>query len=103
MTINHYNKTNNSSYSGFPFHVDLPANGEFTSILSLCSYGIIEFKNVSNENNSLYKFLINPKSLIILSNESRWNYMHRVIPTNESFEFEGKNYINEISRISIVF
>lgn len=91
MTINHYNKNINNSYSGFPFHVDLPANGEFTCILSLCSYGIIEFKEMKNENNSLYKFIIYPRSLIILSNESRWNYMHRVIPTNDSFEFEGKS------------
>lgn len=58
---------------------------------------------MKNENNSLYKFIIYPRSLIILSNESRWNYMHRVIPTNDSFEFDGKKYINEISRISIVF
>jgi alkylated DNA repair dioxygenase AlkB len=101
LTLNFYNKLKEEDkLPGFPFHVDIPINGEITTILSLGSPGLIEFKPLNSDETS--SFIMLPRSLVILSGESRWSYMHRVKPTYKEFEFNGLKYTVEIPRVSIV-
>ncbi|KAL9658404.1 hypothetical protein ABK040_015723 [Willaertia magna] len=128
ITLNYYNpieRNNLVEYAGFPFHRDIASNGNITGILTLGSPGLIEFKRTeveydgfkpkeeqSKEKNynshegdcsNIYRTLLDVNSLLILSGESRWNYLHRVVPTAKEFEFEGKIYKREQPRMTIVF
>ena len=43
LTVNYYQKNETNNFSGFPFHRDIAANGEITTILTLESPTLIEF------------------------------------------------------------
>ncbi|KAG2382477.1 hypothetical protein C9374_005057 [Naegleria lovaniensis] len=125
VALNFY-KVKDNHLSGFSFHRDIASNGNITAILALQSYGMLEFKkpnveydgfkpkeNQSNEqqlverhleeDHETSKVLVEPRTLLILSGEARWDYLHRVPPLEKEFEFEGKKYVREDSRWSVVF
>lgn len=130
ITLNYYTPIENGDskqYSGFPFHRDIASNGNLTAILSLGDYGLLHFKESSveyegfsprknnyettsllNENpqsndaDQVKTILVEPNSLIIMTGPSRWNYLHRVVPTGHEFEFENQIYKRSHQRLSIV-
>jgi hypothetical protein len=119
FTLNFYEKpSEGKTYSGFPFHTDIASNGNMTVILTLESSALIEFKRAvvphdgfhpkkdaqtqqqEVQEDDIKPVLLEPKSLVLITGESRWNYVHR-IASNNAFEYEGKVYQRE-PRVSYV-
>lgn len=113
LTVNYYDQVkNNTNYSGFPFHTDIKSNGVVTVILSLESFARMDFIKpkynmdgfhsteygkrdyVPTIDDSLTQFLLEPRSLIIVYGEARYEWMHRVVG-GESFDYNGKIYKRE--------
>lgn len=65
---------------GFPLHKDLPANGDITMILSLLASCRMELVPESNLDSTPLQFELKPASLVVLSGEVRWHWLHRVLP-----------------------
>jgi hypothetical protein len=82
MTLNFYDDVG-SKRAGFPFHTDLPANGQSSFILGFQSSATIEFKRNDSEANKdvVLSHTLLPGELVVLSGDVRWNWMHRVLPT----------------------
>ncbi len=87
-----------------------------TVILTLESHALMEFKRAKVkrdgfhpknqkessqvEDGEITQVLMEPRSLVLITGDARWNYLHQVVQNN-SFEFEGKEYHRD-RRISLV-
>lgn len=92
LTANYY-KTIQGRVAGFPFHVDIPANGVVTMITNIHQEALFQIAK-----DDLVKDIHLPiGSLLLLSGESRYEWKHRVLPKEDKNSHE-----NEIKRISLV-
>eukprot|EP00698_Gefionella_okellyi_P003192 TRINITY_DN12987_c0_g1_i1.p1 TRINITY_DN12987_c0_g1~~TRINITY_DN12987_c0_g1_i1.p1 ORF type:complete len:309 (+),score=56.32 TRINITY_DN12987_c0_g1_i1:49-975(+) len=112
LTTNHYSLQPNQTMPHFPFHVDLPANGDMTFLIALRGVARFEIKPVektaaaassrqtvpsklyngtghdvsalsadsSGVNERLYALQVAAGTMIALTEESRWHWMHKVTP-----------------------
>jgi len=92
--INLY-KSLNGIQTGLKWHTDLKIHGNPIIIYSLLNSCIIEFRD--NKNN-IFSIDFDPMSCIVLSDDARWNYQHRILEKQTS---KDKN--NKITRMSISF
>lgn len=90
-TLNVY-KSSQGAVSGFPFHVDIPANGTVTMILNLLRAATFQIA----QGPKLVSLSLPVGALVLLSGESRYQWKHRVIPMDAH---QGRG---EIERMSVV-
>lgn len=64
---------------GFPFHKDIPSNGEATMIYSIGAGSEFQMRHPANAD-KIHAYPLYPNSLILFSKEARWDYEHRVVP-----------------------
>lgn len=93
LTANYYKNTGNA-VAGFPFHVDIPANGVVTMILNIQREA--QFQIAKDE--VIKEIQIPIGGLLVLSGESRYAWKHRVLPMQGSSLSTKDN----IERISLV-
>ena len=92
LTMNFY-KNVGGTVAGFPFHVDIPANGVVTMILNIqrsVLFQIAKDEFVTDIN-------LPVGSLLVLSGESRYQWKHRVLPMASVAAASG-----EVERLSLV-
>eukprot|EP00040_Diaphanoeca_grandis_P024068 m.131875 g.131875 ORF g.131875 m.131875 type:complete len:151 (+) comp29573_c0_seq3:591-1043(+) len=97
----------------FPYHVDIAQNGAVTAVLTLGSPGCIQFavcpdyaneldntnsKNAFADRSSPETITLPPGSILVASNEARWNFMHRVVDLNQTQSTDNTPF-----RFSLVF
>ena len=75
LTANFY-KSTPAGVAGFPFHVDIPANGIVTMILNIQREATFQIA----KENTLHELRLPVGALLILSGESRYEWQHRVLP-----------------------
>ncbi|VAW82753.1 hypothetical protein MNBD_GAMMA12-2173 [hydrothermal vent metagenome] len=75
LTVNFY-KNVNGTVAGFPFHVDIPANGVVTMILNIHSEAFIQMA----KDDKVIDIIVPIGGLVVLSGESRYDWKHRVVP-----------------------
>ena len=93
LTMNFYKHTK-GVVAGFPFHVDIPANGTSTMILNIHNKAVFQIKK-----DDVTKEIELPiGSLLILSGESRYEWKHRVLPST----IDSTQINEDIQRISLV-
>lgn len=92
LTMNFY-KNVAGVVSGFPFHVDIPANGVITMILNVHREATFQI----TDGNKVIDLLLPIGALLILSGESRYKWKHRVLPSEDASKIE-----NRVARISLV-
>ena len=86
---------------GIASHIDCePCFGDVIISLSLNSSCIINFEKQPNSKNKIGIF-IEPKTLLVMKNESRYNWYHS-IPPRKSDKFNDEN-IKRDRRVSITF
>lgn len=78
LTANFYRRTN-GAVAGFPFHVDIPTNGVVTMILNVQRAARFEIA----KGDACEALDMPVGALLILSGESRYEWMHRVLPSAE--------------------
>lgn len=90
--VNFYRQINGIQ-TGLKWHTDLDFHGDCISIYSLYGNATIDF---SENKTHIFPICFNENSLIIINDDARWKYEHRVseLKTNNK---------NTISRISITF
>jgi hypothetical protein len=93
LTVNFY-KNIGGTVAGFPFHVDLPANGVVTMILNVQREALFQI----TKGETITDIQLPVGSLLVLSGESRYEWKHRVLPMAASGEAE----FGEIERVSLV-
>ena len=93
LTLNYYKSTGNT-VAGFPFHVDIPANGVVTMIVNIQREA--QFQIAKDE--ILREVIIPVGGLLVLSGESRYVWKHRVLPMGSS----QLSTQDDIERISLV-
>ena len=93
LTFNTYLRNNTASnlIAGFPFHIDIASNGEITLICSITSTATLELRK-KGEQNASHSISLTQGSLLLLSNEARWEWEHRLLKTE-----------NGDTRFSLVF
>ena len=66
----------------FPWHTDLAANGEITAIATLLAPAVLEFAPYSDLGAADWptRIVAKPGSLVLLSGEARWKWVHRAVP-----------------------
>ena len=92
LTMNFY-KNVEGVVSGFPFHVDIPANGVITMILNIHREAIFQI----TDGNEAIDIHLPIGALLILSGDSRYKWKHRVLPSESASDIE-----NQIERVSLV-
>lgn len=75
LTVNYYLALA-GRVAGFPFHVDIPANGVVTMILNVHSTAQFEITNGTVTE----QLSLTPGMLLVLSGDSRYQWKHRVLP-----------------------
>lgn len=95
FTFNTYALKGNDTMAGFDFHKDIASNGEISLIYSLGEPAIFHIRH-PQQRELMMQTRILSNSLILLSNEARWDYEHRVVPVPVEYKIEG------IRRISMV-
>lgn len=78
FTFNTYSVNNSNQLSGFPRHKDIPENGDVTFIYSLGTSS--EFEIEDPEQNKIYRYPLLANSLLQMSDEARWDFLHAVVP-----------------------
>jgi alkylated DNA repair dioxygenase AlkB len=97
MTLNTYSM-GAAEVPGFPYHVDLPANGPITMIATLRRGATLELRHKdAAAGTTPERIILQPGSLVVLSGEARYEWEHRILSSPGSGGEEG------ISRVSIVF
>ena len=106
LTMNAYRAVQGSHRTaGFPFHVDIPANGEVTMILSLQRGATLQLAHEGDiQSQRLTAVEMEPGGLLVLSGEARYNWRHRVLPMEDEHaeEMNGKRLEGDVRRISLV-
>lgn len=93
LTMNFY-KNLGGVVAGFPFHVDIPANGVVTMILNIQREVLFQIA----KDETIIDVNLPVGSLLVLSGESRYKWKHRVLPmTSNNASTKG-----DIERISLV-
>lgn len=100
MTLNVYRTTSAEHVAGFPFHVDIPSNGVVTMILSLLSGAHMDLRPLHDDDNSasLCGVHMEASSLVVLSGEARYKWMHRTLPAPSPPGTQP----GHVSRVSVV-
>lgn len=93
LTMNVYHRFEDT-ISGFPFHVDIHANGIVTTILNVQHRA--RFEIVRHDGEEPLQRDLEDGDMLVLSGESRYEWKHRVLPMRSQGE-DG-----EIARISLV-
>lgn len=93
LTMNFYKHTE-GVVAGFPFHVDIPANGVSTMILNIHNKAVFQIKR----DDVIKEVELPIGSLLILSGESRYEWKHRVLPS----AIDSTKITEDIQRISLV-
>lgn len=94
LTANFYRRTN-GAVAGFPFHVDIPTNGVVTMILNVQRAARFEIAK-----GDLREALDMPVgALLLLSGESRYEWMHRVLPSAEPRADAGAHAVERVSLV----
>lgn len=75
LTMNFYREVG-GTVAGFPFHVDIPANGVVTMILNVHQAALFQIA----KDDRLIDIPLAIGSLLVLSGESRYDWKHRVVP-----------------------
>jgi hypothetical protein len=91
LTANYYKNTG-ENVAGFPFHVDIPANGVVTMIMNIQREARFQIA----KDDTMQEINLSVGSLLVLSGESRYDWKHRVLPT------QGQGIAEDIERISLV-
>jgi hypothetical protein len=92
LTMNFY-KSLSGVVAGFPFHVDIPANGVVTMILNIQREVLFQIA----KDETIIDINLPPGSLLVLSGESRYQWKHRVLPMTSN-----PSTNSDIERISLV-
>jgi alkylated DNA repair dioxygenase AlkB len=79
------------------WHKDIAVNGIMTSITTVLGDGYFEIKPDDPDSQVSYKLKLSPNSLVVLSGDSRWRWVHRVIRKHQDSVSAGI-----INRISLV-
>lgn len=93
LTVNFY-KNVGGTVAGFPFHVDIPANGVVTMILNVQREALFQI----TKGEAVTDIRLSVGSLLVLSGESRYEWKHRVLPMASS----GASTLSGIERVSLV-
>ncbi len=93
LTVNVY-KNSGGVIAGFPFHVDIPANGVVTMILNVQREALFQ---IAKEERT-HDIQLPVGGVLILSGESRYEWKHRVVPTPSP----GSTSEDEVERVSLV-
>ena len=93
LTVNTYSRAGDT-VSGFPFHVDIPANGAVTSILNV--HHLARFEIVQRDGDTPVQVELGVGDILVLSGPSRYDWKHRVLPMQSAGE-DGT-----IARVSLV-
>lgn len=93
LTMNFY-RSIGGTVAGFPFHVDIPANGVVTMIINIQREALFQITNGLTTTD----IQLPVGCLLILSGESRYEWKHRVLPMQAS----GESLPGGIERISLV-
>jgi hypothetical protein len=93
LTMNFYRSVA-GTVAGFPFHVDIPANGVVTMILNVHKEALFQIAR----NETVMDVPLPVGSLLVLSGESRYEWKHRVLPMSS----DGSASPGEVERVSIV-
>ncbi len=93
LTVNFY-KNVGGTVAGFPFHVDIPANGVVTMILNVQREALFQI----TKGEAVTDIQLPVGSLLVLSGESRYEWKHRVLPMAAS----GSGGPDGIERVSLV-
>ncbi len=93
LTVNFY-KNVGGTVAGFPFHVDIPANGVVTMILNVQREALFQI----TKGEAVTDIRLPVGSLLVLSGESRYEWKHRVLPMAAS----GSIGPGGIERVSLV-
>ncbi|WP_421659071.1 alpha-ketoglutarate-dependent dioxygenase AlkB [Leptothermofonsia sp. ETS-13] len=83
---------------GISFHVDASEFAEIAD-LSLLSACVMEFRHIKTQEKR--KIWLEPRSLLILSDEARWEWAHS-IPYRQRDRFNGREQIRRL-RISLTY
>ena len=93
LTVNIYQNIG-GQVAGFPFHVDIPANGVVTMILNVQREALFQIA----KDECVHDIQLPIGGLLVLSGESRYQWKHRVLPTPS----EQTNTGNCVERASLV-
>ncbi|MBY0458844.1 MAG: hypothetical protein K2V38_16015 [Gemmataceae bacterium] len=99
LTANFYRREGRR-VAGFPFHVDLPSNGDVTMILNVQREAQFQIA----KGDAVTDIPLPVGALLLLSAESRWQWMHRVLPSDVADDAgagRGGN-ADRIGRVSLV-
>lgn len=94
LTFNIY-KEKSSKQAGFDWHKDIATNGEITSITTIFGNATFQIHPEEKASYSAISLPLIPRSIVLLSGDSRWKWKHRVLPQETSA-------ISDIGRISLV-
>ena len=98
LTVNAY-KSVDGAVAGFPFHVDIPANGVVTMILNVQREANFQITNGEH----LEEIQLPVGALLVLSGESRYDWKHRVSPMlSKETQPSDKSSITVAERVSLV-
>ncbi len=92
LTMNFY-KNVGGTVAGFPFHVDVPANGVVTMILNVQREALFQIA----KDEAVTDVQLPVGSLLVLSGESRYEWKHRVLPMAS-----GGSEAGGVERVSLV-
>lgn len=74
VTINEYHPT-----QSIDWHIDSPTSGPVIAVLSLLSPATMGLKKDTE-----MKYLLKPRSLLLLTGEERWDYKHCIYPVEQN-------------------
>jgi hypothetical protein len=92
LTMNFY-KNVGGTIAGFPFHVDIPANGVVTMILNVQREALFQIA----KGDMVTDVTLAVGALLVLSGESRYEWKHRVVPMTAPVRTLGG-----VERVSLV-
>mmetsp|Transcript_11564 Transcript_11564/g.14352 ORF Transcript_11564/g.14352 Transcript_11564/m.14352 type:complete len:204 (+) Transcript_11564:173-784(+) len=107
FTFNTYS-AKNEQLSGFSFHKDVPSNGDISLIYSLGTESQFQIRlpegETQTDSDCASEITENVRSndLIIMANDARWKYEHRVVPVSVGAEQKPLHSEHPIYRISMV-
>lgn len=93
LTVNFYRRAN-GVVAGFPFHVDIPSNGVVTMILNVQREALFQIAKGA----VVTDIPLPVGALLLLSGESRYEWKHRVLPSDAPAGAGG----HVVERVSLV-